>query len=171
MRNLCDRAKELTKVVNGELVQLTRSSRTLDTRPLRAFIITSIHSFIACISATTGGGVISVRDGRLAFCRSGLLGVLLPSGPSRSHRSVLVPSRSSFRILCPAFRHSYSSKTWFCWMRHSMAAIRVCTYLLRAVSCGLPSWTLLMVAIDRVSTMQLFVKEELAVTYNTTSSP
>ena len=38
----------MTEAVNGESVRLTRLSRSLDTRPLRAFII--------------GGGVISVRD-------------------------------------------------------------------------------------------------------------
>ena len=136
MRNLCGRGKELTEAVNKESVRLTRSSRSLDTRPLRAFIITSICSFIACISAITGGRVISVRDGRLTFCHSGLLGALLPSGPFRSRRSALVPSRSSSEILCPAFQHSCSSKTWFCWVRHSTAVVRVCTCLSRAVSCG-----------------------------------
>ena len=78
MRNFYGKGKELTEVVNGESVLFTKSSRSLDTRPLRAFIITSICSFIACISATIGGGAISIRDGRLRFCRSGLLGVLCP---------------------------------------------------------------------------------------------
>ena len=77
------------EVVNDESVLFTKSSRSLDTRPLRAFIITSICSFIACISATMGGGAISMRDGRLKFCRSGLLGALLPSGLSCSLRSEL----------------------------------------------------------------------------------
>ena len=95
MRNLCGRGKELTEAVNGESVQLTRSFKSLDTRPLRAFIITTICSFIACISATTGDGVISVKDVMLTFFRSGLLEVLLPSGPSRSRRLILVPSWSS----------------------------------------------------------------------------
>ena len=75
--------------VNGESVLLTKSSRSLDTRPLRAFIMTSICSFIACISAMIGGGVASMRDGRLRFCRSGLLGALLPSGLSGSPHSKL----------------------------------------------------------------------------------
>ena len=95
MQNLCDRGKELTEAMNGESVRLTRSSRSLDTHPLKAFIITSICSFIACISTATGGGVISVRDGRLTFCGSGLLKALLPSGPSRSCRLALVPFWSS----------------------------------------------------------------------------
>ena len=136
MRNLCGRGKELTEAVNGESVRLTRSSRSLNTRPLRAFIITSICSFIACISATTGGGVISVKDRRLTFCRSGLLGALLPSGPSRSHRSVLVPYRSSSKIPCPAFQRSCSSKTWFCLVRRSTTVVRVCTCLSRVVGHG-----------------------------------
>ena len=75
--------------VNGESVLFTKSSRSLDTRPLRAFIMTSICSFIACISAMIGGGVASMRDGRLRFCRSGLLGALLPSGLSGSPHSKL----------------------------------------------------------------------------------
>ena len=136
MRNLCGRGKELTKAVNGESVRLTRSSRLLDTRPLRAFIITSIYSFIACISTTTGGGVISVRDRRLTFCHSGLLGALLPSDPSWSRRSALVSSRSSSGIPCPVFRRSCSSKTWFCLVRRSTTVVRVCTCLSRAVGRG-----------------------------------
>ena len=75
--------------VNGESVLFTKLSRSLDTRPLRAFIMTSICSFIACISAMIGGGVASMRDGRLRFCRSGLLGALLPSGLSGSPHSKL----------------------------------------------------------------------------------
>ena len=82
MQNLCYRGKELMEAVNGESVQLTRSVRLLDTRPLRAFIITSIYSFIACIFAATGGEVTSVRDRRLTFCCSSLLGALLPFDPS-----------------------------------------------------------------------------------------
>ena len=81
--------------VNGESVLFTKSSRSLDTRPLRAFIMTSICSFIACISAMIGGGVASMRDGRLRFCRSGLLGALLPSGLSGSPHSKLASWLSS----------------------------------------------------------------------------
>ena len=75
--------------VNGESVLFTKSSRLLDTRPLRAFIITLICSFITSISAIIGGGVASMRDGRLRFCRSGLLSALLSSGLSGSPRSEL----------------------------------------------------------------------------------
>ena len=136
MRNLCGRGKELTEEMNGESVRLTRSSRSLDTRPLKAFIITSICSFIAYISTTIGGGVASMRDVRLTFCRSSLLRALLPSGPSWSRRSALVSSRSFFGILCPVFQCSCSSKTWFGFMRRSTAAIRICTCFSRAISRG-----------------------------------
>ena len=46
MRNLCGKGKELTAAVNGESVRLTRSLRSLDTRPLRAFIITLVDEGI-----------------------------------------------------------------------------------------------------------------------------
>ena len=49
-----------------------------------------------------------------------------------------------------------------------MTVVRIYTCLSRAVGRSSSSWTLLVVAIDRVSTMQLFVKEALAMTYNTT---
>ena len=138
MRNLCGRQKELTEAVNDESVRLTRSSRSLDTRPLRAFIITYICSLIACISATISGRVKSVRDGRLIFCHSSLLGALLPFGPSQSRRSTLVPSWSSSWLHCPTFLwHNCSSKSWFCLVRHSTAATRVYTCLSRAVARGL----------------------------------
>ena len=155
IRNLCGKGKELTAAVNGESVRLTRSSRLLDTRPLRALIITSICSFIACISTKTRGGVASTRDGMLTFRRSSRLGALLSFGPSRSRRSALESPRSS-AILLSAFRCSCSFKTWFCLVRRSTAAIRTYTYFSRAVGCGSSFETLLMVAIDRVSTMQLF---------------
>ena len=79
-------------VVNGESDQWTKSSRSLNTRPLRAFIIKSIYSLIICISVTMWGGAISAVDGRLMSCCSSLLGALLPSGPSWSLLSALVPS-------------------------------------------------------------------------------
>ena len=85
----CGKGKKLTEIVNGESVLFTKSSRSLDTRPLKAFIITSIYSFIACISATIGGGAVSMKDGRLKFRCSGLLGALLSSGLSSSPHSEL----------------------------------------------------------------------------------
>ena len=75
--------------VNGESVLFTKSSRSLDTSLLRVFIITSIFSFIAYIFAIISGGAVSMRDERLRFCRSGLLGALLPSGLSGSPHSEL----------------------------------------------------------------------------------
>ena len=71
-------------VVNGESVWWTSSSSSFDTRPLRAFIMKSILSFITCISATICGGAVSVTDGWLVFYRSFLLKALLSSGPSLS---------------------------------------------------------------------------------------
>ena len=65
--------------------------KVAETRPLRAFIMTSICSFIACISVKMGGGAVSVREGMLKFHRSGLLGSLLPSGLSGPPRSELSP--------------------------------------------------------------------------------
>ena len=63
-----------------------------------------------------------------------------------------------FYILLFAFRCSCFSKTWFCLVRRSTAAVRTCTCFSRAVGCGSSSGTLLMVAINRVSTMQLFCR-------------
>ena len=77
--------------MNGESVLFTKSSRSLETRPLRVFIMTSIYSFIACISARMGGGAVSMREGMLKFRRFGLLGSLLPSGLSGPLRSELSP--------------------------------------------------------------------------------
>ena len=128
-------------------------------------------SVIACISAATGGGVISIGDGRLTFCCSGLLGALLPSGPSWSRHSALVPSWSPSWVPCLAFRHSCYSRIWFCLVRRSIAAVRVYIYLLRAVGHGSSSWILLVVAIDRVSTMQLFVRKVFAMTCKSTTKP
>ena len=69
----------MTSVVNGESVRRTKSLRSLDTLPLRAFIIKFIRSFITCISVTMWGEVVLVMNGRLMSCRSRLLKALLPS--------------------------------------------------------------------------------------------
>ena len=50
IRNFARKEKEVTWAVNGESVQWTNSSNLVDTRPLMAFIIVSIFSFIICIS-------------------------------------------------------------------------------------------------------------------------
>ena len=153
MRNFCGRGKELTDVVNGELVRWTRSSRSLDTRPLKEFIMKSIHSFIICISVTMWGGAISAVDGRLVSCRS---------GPSWSLRSALVRSWSSSWVLSPMFFwRSYFSRSWFCLVGCSTTTAWVWTYLSRAAMRGSSLWWLLVVAIEWVSTMQLFVREML----------
>ena len=142
--------------VKGESAWWTNSSRSFDICPLTAFIMKSIISFI-CISATICSGAVSVTDGWLVSCHSCLLRAWLPSGHSRSLLSTLVPFCSSPWLLGPAsLWHSYSSRLWFCLVRHSTATTRVCTCLSRVVVRGSSSvW--LLVAIDRVSTIQLFV--------------
>ena len=149
-------------VVKGESVWWTKSLRPLDTRPLRVFIIKSIRSLIICISTTMWGGAMPTVDGRLTSGHSGLLGALLPFGPSWYLLSVLVPSWSSSWVLCLAFlKHSCSSRLWFCLVRRSTTAVRVWTYLSRVVGCDSSPWTLFVVAIERVSTMQLYVRESI----------
>ena len=65
------------------------------------------------------GGTMSAVDGRLTSDRSSLLGALLPSGPSWYLLSTLVPSWSSFWMLCPTFLwRSCSSRSWFGEMFH-----------------------------------------------------
>ena len=119
----------------------------------------SILSFIICISTTICNGVVSAMDGWLVSCRSCQLRALLPSSHSRSLLSTLVPSYPSLWLLGPTFLlRNYSSRSWFCLIRHSTIATRVCTYLSRAVVHGLSPW-LLLFAIKQVSTIQLFVWE------------
>ena len=67
-------------MVKGESIQWTKSSRSLDTRPLKVFIIRSIHSLIICISTTMWGGAMSTVDGLTSNC-SGLLGACYLSAP------------------------------------------------------------------------------------------
>ena len=125
---------------------------SFDTLPFRAFIMKFILSFIICISTTICGGVISTMDGWLVSCHSCLLGALLPFGPSRSLLSVLVPFCSSSWLLgLASLWHSYSSKSWFCLVRHSTTTAKVCTCLSRVVHGSSP--LLLLVVIKRVSTI------------------
>ena len=145
--------------IKGKSIWWTNSSRSFDTCPQRAFIMKSIRCFIICISATMYGGAVFATDGWLVSCRSCLLRALLPFGPSWSLLLALVPFCSSLRLLGPAFLWCRcSSKPWFCLIRHSTTAMRVCTYLLRAVVRGSSPW-LLLFAIKQVSTIQLFVWE------------
>ena len=126
-------------------------------RPLRAFIMKFIISFIICIFATICDGAVSAMDGRLISYHSCLLGALLPSSPSWSLLSAPVPSCSSPWVLGPAsLWRNYSSRSWFCLVRHSTAVAKVCTCLSREVMHG-SSPLFLSVAIKRVSTIQLFV--------------
>ena len=112
-----------------------------------------------------------ICSGRMACIHCSCLhGALLPSDPSWSPLSVLVLSWSSSWVLSFAFFwRSCSSRSWFCLVRRSTAAVRVWTYLLRAVVHGSSPWMLLVVAIERVSTMQLFVWE--AIVWLTSSFP
>ena len=117
-----------------------------------------ILSFIICISTTICGGAISAMDGWLVSCHSCLLGALLPFGPSRSLLSVLVPFCSSSWLLgLASLWRSYSSRLWFCLVRHSTTTAKVCTCLSRAVHGSSP--LLLLVTIEQVSTIQHFVQE------------
>ena len=159
-RNFGGRGNDVTDAVNGESIWWTKSSRSLGTCPLSAFIMKSIHSFIICISATMWGGAIFVANGRLVSYRSCLLGALLPSGPSWFLFSTMVPCWSSSWVLSVVFFwHKCSSRSWFCLVRHSTVAARVWTCLSRAVVHNSSPWLLVVVAIERVSTMQLFVRK------------
>ena len=131
------RGKELTDMVNGESVRWTKSSRSLNTLSLSAFIIKSIRSFIICISATMWGGAVTVMDGWLMSCDSDLLEALLPFDPSWFLRSALVLSWSTSWVPITAFFYrNYSSRSWFCLVRCSTVAVRVWIYLFRAVGCS-----------------------------------
>ena len=148
MQNFGERGNEVTNVVKGESVWWTKSSRSLNTHPLRAFIIKSICSFIICISATIWGGTASTANEWLVFSCYRLLRVLLPSGTSWSLLSALVPSWSSPWVLSIAFFWcNYSFRLWFCLVRCSTAAARAWTCLLRVVVRGSSLWALLVVAI------------------------
>ena len=50
----------MTSAVKDESVLWTILSRSLNTRPLKAFIMKFILSFIICISATMCGGTVFV---------------------------------------------------------------------------------------------------------------
>ena len=146
--------------MNGKSVRWTSSSRLFNTHPLRVFIMKFILSFIVCISMTICGGAISMTNGQLVSYRFCLLGALLPSGPSRSLLLALMLSCSFPWLLGPAsLCRSCSSRSWFCLVRCSTAVAKVCTYLSRVVVRGSSLLLLLLFAIKRVSTIQLFVQE------------
>ena len=133
--------------------------RSFNTHPLKAFIIKFFLSFIICISATICSGAVSTTDGQLVSYRSCLLRALLPSGPSRSLLSALMPSYSSLWLLGPtSLWCNCSSRLWFCLVRRSTTTARVCTCILRAIVHGSSPW-LLLVAIEWVNNIKLFVWE------------
>ena len=149
----------MTGAVNGESIWWTSSSRSFNTRPLRAFIMKSILSFIICISTTICDSAVSAMDGWLVSYRSCLLKALLPFGHSWSLLLALVSSCSSSWLLGPASLWLIcSSRLWFCSVRRSTVAARVYTCLSRTVVRGSSLW-LLLVAIERVSTIQLLIWE------------
>ena len=144
----------MTDAMKGESIWWTSSPRLFDIRPSRAFIMKSIRSFIICISTTMYGRAAYVADRQLVSYRSSLLRALLPFEPSWSLFSALVPSWSSSWVLSPAFFwRNYSFRSWFCLVRHSTTVARVWTCLSRVVVRGSSPWLLLVVAIERVSTM------------------
>ena len=165
--NLVGRGKDMTSVVNGELIQWTSMSKLVDIQPFKAFIIKSIFSFIVCISCTMCKMLISSLEERLVSYWSCLLTMLLSSWSSLSWWS-FVRGRLLLRLSLScvslwsfnsySFRYSNCcSNLWFRWVSHSIAAARVCTFLFNALGGLLVSW--LVVAIDRVRTIQLFVIE------------
>ena len=159
MQNFTGRGHKVTRAINGKSVQWTSLSRSFDICPLRVFIMKSIISFIICISAIICDGAVSATDGRLVSCHSCLLKAMLPSDPSWSLLSALMPFCSSPWLLgLASLWHSCSSRLWFCLVRCSTTVAKVYTCLSRAVMHG-SSPLLLLVAIERVNTIQLFVWE------------
>ena len=101
-----------------------------------------------------------VRGSRI--CDGWSIGILslLSAWGVATFRLLLIPSWSSSWVLSAAFFWcSYSSRSWFFLVRCSIATARVWTCLSRAVVRGSSPWLLVVVAIERVSTMQLFVWE------------
>ena len=101
---------------------------------------------------------------RSRICAGWLAGILsfLSTRGIAAFWPLLVPSWSSSKVLSDAFFwHNCSFRSWFCLVRHSIVVVKVWTCLSRAVGRGLSPWTLLVVTIERVSTMQLFVREAM----------
>ena len=106
-------------------------------------------------------------EGRLVSCWSRLLTALLSSWSSlywwsfvegRSLSCSSLSCSSFWSFSSQSFRYfNIRSNSWFRWVGRSIAAARVCTCLSNALG-GFPvSW--LVVAINRVKTIQLFVFE------------
>ena len=141
--NLVGRGKDMTSVVNGELIQWTSLSKLMDIQPFKAFIIKSIFSFIVCISCTMCKMLISSLEERLVSYWSCLLTMLLSSWFSLSWWS-FVRGRLLLRLSLSCvslwsfnsclFRYSNCcSNLWFRWVSHSIATARVCTFLFNAL--------------------------------------
>ena len=94
IRNLARRGRKVTCAVKGESVLQTSSSRSVDTRPLLAFIIMSIFSFIICMSCTMQITPLSSSDGWSVTCQSRLLMMLLSSWSSLSYHAYVEGSLS-----------------------------------------------------------------------------
>ena len=96
---------------------------------------------------------------RSRICAGWLAGILsfLSTRGIVAFWPLLVPSWSSSKVLSDAFFcHNCSFRSWFCLVRRSTIAVRVWTCLSKVVVRGSSSWLLVVVAIERVSTMQLF---------------
>ena len=66
--NLASRGTDMTGAVKGKLVRWTSSSKLVDTRPLKAFIIIFIFSLIICISCVMRNVPTSNSEGQLVSC-------------------------------------------------------------------------------------------------------
>ena len=95
-----------------------------------------------------------------------VLGFHLPWDP------MVVKCVSQVFPIAAFFCRSCSSRVWFCLVRRSMATVRVCTRLSRAVGRGLSPWMLLVVVvIKRVRIMQLLVWEAFVMAYKSHAFP
>lgn len=121
IQNLARRGKEVTYAVNGESVQWTNLSRSVDTCPFMAFIIMPIFSTI-CMSCAMWMVPISSSNKRSVSYQSRLLTALHSSWSSLSYRP-FVGGWLSLRL-----RLSLSS----CWL------LGCCSFLL--FSCCSNSW-------------------------------
>ena len=130
-------------------------------------VVEGVPRFTICIFCAMCNVSTSSSEGRLVFCWSCLLMALLFSwssfsrwsfvgGRSLLHSSLFYSSFWSFdsQSFCCS---NCCSNSWFHWVSHSTAVVRVCIYLSNALDGFLISW--LVVAIVCVWTIQLFVFE------------
>ena len=109
IQNFVRRGKEVTLAMNGELVQRTSPSKLVDTRPLMAFVVISIFSFIICISWAIRIALTSILEGQLVSSGSSLmlemlLFLVFPflPGPSWVDDYHFVRQHSAYRIGLPS---------------------------------------------------------------------